>query len=87
MKLYSLYRSKGEQGRAWEFRVKASEILSRSDKRDMYFRMPDVMAVLYDSNTNLDKAEDYYKKARENYLDQNKIDSYNHVVGLEQTLN
>ena len=87
MKLYSLYKSKGEAGRAWEFRVKASEILSRSDKRDMYFRMPDVMAVLYDSNSNFDKAEDYYEKAREYYLDQNNIDSYNHVVGLEQILN
>ena len=86
MKLYSLYKSKGEQGRAWEFRVKASEILSRSDKRDMYFRMPDVMALLFDSNTNLDKAEDYYAKARKGYLDQNDIDSYNHVVSLQEIL-
>ncbi len=87
MKLYSLYSSKGEQGRAWEFRVKASEILSRSGKRDMYFRMPDVMALLYDSNTNLDKAEKYYAKARQSYLDQNNIDAYNRVVSLEQILN
>ncbi len=86
MKLYSLYKSKGQQGRAWEFRVKASEILSRSDKRDMYFRMPDVMALLFDSNTNLDKAEDYYAKARQSYLDQNDIDAYNHVVNLQQVL-
>jgi len=86
MKLYSLYKSKGEQGRAWEFRVKASEILSRSSKRDMYFRMPDVMAILFDSNNNLDKAEDYYAKARKSYLDQNDLDAYNHVVSLEQGL-
>ena len=86
MKLYSLYKSKGEQGRAWEFRVKASEILSRSGKRDMYFRMPDVMALLFDSNNNLDRAEDYYAKARQGYLDQNNIDAYNQVVSLEQVL-
>ena len=87
MQLYSLYKSKGEFGRAWRFRIKASEILSRTDKRDMYFRMPDVMAVLYDSNFNIAKASSYYKQASEYYLSHNQIQAHETVEGLLSALN
>lgn len=87
MQLYSLYKSKGEHGRAWQFRVKASEILSRSDKRDMYFRMPDVMAVLYDSNFNLAKATDYYKQASDYYFSQNQLQAHQRAEALLSALN
>ena len=87
MQLYSLYKIKGEAGRAWEFRVKASEILSRTSKRDMYFRSPDVMALLYDSNFNITRASDYYKKAGDIYLSQNNLDGYDRVMSLKSSLN
>ena len=87
MRLYSLYKSKGEAGRAWEFRVKASEILSRTSKRDMYYRAPDVMALLYDSNFNYSRATDYYNRAREFYLSQNDIEAVNQTADFQSTLN
>ena len=87
MQLYNLYKSKGEHGRAWQFRIKASEILSRTDKRDMYFRMPDVMAVLYDSNYNLVKASDFYKQASDYYLSQNQVHSHQRAQKLMSNLN
>ena len=87
MQLYSLYKSKGEQGRAWQFRVKASEILSRTDKRDMYFRAPDVMALLYDSNFNAHRAADYYQQAADHYLSENLMPAYQQVEELQSSLN
>ena len=87
MQLYSLYKSKGENGRAWQFRIKASEILSRTNKRDMYFRMPDVMAVLYDSNFNIVKASSHYKQASDYYLSQNQLQAHQRAEELISTLN
>ena len=87
MQLYSLYKSKGEHGRAWQFRVKAAEILSRADKRDMYYQMPDVMAVLYDSNFNISKASDFYKQASDYYLSQNQFKAHQRAEELISNLN
>ena len=87
MQLYSLYKSKGEQGRAWQFRIKASEILSRTNKRDMYYRTPDVMAVLYDSNLNVAQATSYYKQASHYYLSQNNLKAHNKAEKLLSRLN
>jgi hypothetical protein len=61
--LYYQYRNAGHLDRAWELRVKAAQTLAQTSKRAMYYRQPDVMAILYNSNMAMDRAEHYIDQA------------------------
>ncbi len=65
--LYYYYRSVGKHEQAWTFRVRAAGILARASKRAMYFRQPDVMALLYNSNFAMAKARFFVKSASEGF--------------------
>lgn len=61
--LYNHYRSKGDHQRAWLLRVKAAKTLAKASKRAMYYKQPDVLAILYNSNKNMTMAENYVRHA------------------------
>lgn len=54
--LYYQYRNAGNDRRAWEFRIRAADALANTSKRAMYYRQPDVMAILYNSNMAMTNA-------------------------------
>lgn len=66
-RLYNSYRSRGDELSAWRLRLQASESLSKVSKREMYHRIPDVLALLYVSNGDRDRASDYFEQARETF--------------------
>jgi hypothetical protein len=61
--LYHHYLRLGQVERAWNFRIKASEILADTGDRAMYRRQTDVIAVLYNSNFAIDRARKYLDRA------------------------
>ena len=65
--LYRHYRGKGENERAWNLRVKASQALAKTSERSMYQRQSEVMAILYSSNFAMKKARRYLSQAGEIY--------------------
>ncbi len=62
-RLYHHYVSKGEYERAWKLRVLASQSMAKTSKRSMYHRQADVIAVLYNSNSAMEKAKNYLQRA------------------------
>ncbi len=62
--LYYQYRNAGSDERAWQFRIKAADMLAQTSKRAMYYRQPDVMAILYNSNFAMANARRYVEQAR-----------------------
>ncbi len=63
-RLYRHYVSKGEYERAWKLRVLASQSVAKTSKRSMYQRQADVLAVLYNSNSAMEKAKNYLARAK-----------------------
>ncbi len=61
--LFHHYRANGDQQRAWEFRIRAERTLAQASKRAMYYRQPDVLALLYNSNTDMSRARSYVDRA------------------------
>ena len=61
--LYHHYRSQGDHQRAWELRIKASRLLGRTSETAIFERRADVLAVLYNSNFAMERAENYLKQA------------------------
>lgn len=61
--LYYQYRHAGDEKRAWSFRIRAAQVLAQSSKRAMYYRQPDVMALLYESNFAMINAESFVEHA------------------------
>ena len=57
--LYLHYQANGDHERAWKLRILASKSLAKTSSRSMYSRQADVMAVLYNSNMNMNKAKNY----------------------------
>ena len=64
--LYNHYRSQ-DQERAWKLRLLASKSLKNVSKRAMYHRQPDALALLYVSNTDMERAEVYFDIAKETF--------------------
>ncbi len=62
-RLYFLYMERGEPDKAWQYRLKANEVMLKTSNQAMYQRQPDVLAVLYKSNTAMEKATTYLDKA------------------------
>ncbi len=62
--LYYQYRNSGQDERAWSFRVQAAQALAQTSSRAMYYRQPDVMAILYNSNFAMANARRYIDQAR-----------------------
>jgi len=67
--LYHHHLRNGEVERAWEFRIKSSQVLASASDRAMYQRQADVIAVLYNSNFAIDRAKKYLDRARSLYRD------------------
>ncbi len=61
--LYYQYRNAGNDRRAWEFRIRAADALANTSKRAMYYRQPDVMAILYNSNMAMMNARYFVSRA------------------------
>lgn len=61
--LYHHYRSKGEHKRAWQLRIKASRVLSKTSETAVFERGADVLAILYNSNFAMDRARQYLNQA------------------------
>jgi hypothetical protein len=69
--LYNHYKNKGDERRAWEFRLKANKALLQTSQQSMYLRQPDVMAILYNSNFAMDRAKNLLQQANQLFIDQN----------------
>jgi hypothetical protein len=67
--LYHHYLRNGQVERAWQFRIKSSEMLARTSDRSMFQRQGDIIAVLYNSNFAMDRAKKYLKQADAIYSD------------------
>jgi hypothetical protein len=67
--LYHHYLRNGQVERAWEFRIKSSEILADTSDRSMFQRQGDIIAVLYNSNFAMDRAKKYLDQAGTLYSD------------------
>jgi tetratricopeptide (TPR) repeat protein len=67
--LYHHYLRNGQLERAWEFRIKSSEILASTSDRSMFQRQGDIIAVLYNSNFAMDRAKQYLDQAGAIYSD------------------
>ncbi len=61
--LYYHYKERGDDSKAWEYRLKASELMAKTGDQLMFQRHPDVLAVLYKSNNSMEKARDYLQLA------------------------
>ncbi|MCH7882232.1 MAG: hypothetical protein IIB69_11795 [Proteobacteria bacterium] len=61
--LYRHYKGKGENKRAWNLRIKASQALAKTSERSMYQRQSEVMAILYSSTFAMKKAKRYLRQA------------------------
>jgi hypothetical protein len=66
-RLYFYYRGKGDQERAWKFRLLASNSLSQVSKRTLFHRQQGVLALLYNSNEAKELAEEYLVKAKDTF--------------------
>ena len=66
-RLYHYYRAQGEEQRAWSLRLQASKSLRNVSKRAMYRRIPDVLALLYVSNDDKERAHNYLERAAETF--------------------
>lgn len=62
-RLYRHYRSLGDDERAWRLRTRADASLRLVSKRAMYRRNPDVLAVLYASLNDVERAQAYFDRA------------------------
>jgi hypothetical protein len=67
--LYHHYLRNGQVERAWQFRIKSSEMLASTSDRSMFQRQGDIIAVLYNSNFAMDRAKKYLKQADAIYSD------------------
>ncbi|MCZ6798315.1 MAG: hypothetical protein O7D36_10260 [Gammaproteobacteria bacterium] len=74
--LYRYYNSRGEYERAWKLRILASKSLAKTNARSMYSRQADVLAILYSSNFEMDKARDYLNQASNLFAMQGEDDLY-----------
>ncbi len=61
--LYHHYWSRGEHKRAWQLRIKASRVLSKTSESAVFERSADVLAILYNSNFAMDRARQYLNQA------------------------
>lgn len=61
--LYYHYLERGDDKKAWEFRLKAAQVLLKNNNQAMFYRQPDVLAVLYKSNQSMDLAKKYLQQA------------------------
>ena len=61
--LYHHYLRLGQLERAWQFRIKSSQMLATGSERLLYQRHADVIAVLYNSNFAMDRARKYLDRA------------------------
>lgn len=84
--LYHQYRHAGDESRAWEFRLKAGETLSRVSKRAMYHRQPDVVALLYESNHSMARAATLIRKASELFTSEGAEQLAHEAVGLSSRI-
>ena len=62
-RLYSFYLSRGDRASAWRLRLRARDSLGAVSRREMYQRIPDVMALLYVSNENAAQAQSHFDSA------------------------
>lgn len=67
--LYHHYLRNNQVERAWEFRIKSSQVLADASDRVMYQRQADVIAVLYNSNFAIDRAKKFLDQAGSIYRD------------------
>jgi len=67
--LYHHYLRNGQLEHAWQFRIKSSETLANASDRSMFQRQADIIAVLYNSNFAIDRAQKYLDKAGRIYED------------------
>ncbi len=74
--LYRYYNSRGEYERAWKLRILAGKSLAKTNARSMYSRQADVLAILYSSNFEMDKARDYLNQASNLFAMQGEDDLY-----------
>jgi hypothetical protein len=63
-RLYHFYKNQGDNERAWKFRLLANNSLSQVSKRTLFHRQQGVLAILFNSNDDVDMAEDYFVKAK-----------------------
>ncbi|MEM7250159.1 MAG: hypothetical protein AAF493_01960 [Pseudomonadota bacterium] len=63
-RLFNHLRAQGDEEDAWRLRLKASDSLRQVSKRAMYRRLPDVLALLYVSNTDIEQAKHHLGVAR-----------------------
>ena len=68
--MYHYHMQNGDQARAWEMRIRASETLAKTSDRSMFQRQAEVMAILYSSNFAMDRARHYLDQAGQLFSDQ-----------------
>ncbi len=74
--LYRYYNSRGEYQRAWKLRILAGKSLARTSARSMYSRQADVLAILYSSNFEMEKARAYLNQAGNLFAKQGEEELY-----------
>lgn len=65
--LYRHYNNKGDDVRAWKFRLLANNSLAQVSKRALFHKQQGVLAILYNSNDAMDQAGDYFAQAKETF--------------------
>jgi len=81
-RLYNHYRAKGDTQRAWKLRVQANRSLAKISKRAMYHRQPDVLAVLHNSNNDMERAQNYLSQAEVLFIEKGLLED----IALSQSL-
>ncbi len=85
-RLYNHYSSKGDTERAWKLRVQANRSLANVSKRAMYHRQPDVLAVLHNSNTDMEQAGTYLSQAQVLFTKQGLAEDSMYSQGLTEQI-
>lgn len=84
--LYHQYKNAGDEARAWEFRMKADEALGQVSKRAMYHRQPDVIALLYESNHSMKRADTLVRQASYLFISEGAEQLAREAIGLSSRI-
>ncbi len=85
-RLYRHYLAAGDNERAWQLRLLSSQSLARTNRRTLYHRHADVLAVLYDSNRAMELARNYFGQASSQFDNQGLTDLANRSRALTATV-
>ncbi len=84
--LYRRLLAAGDPVQAWMFRQKANDSLAQASKRAMHRRQTGIVALLYNSNSNRNAAQQSLDRARDIFVQESREDLLEHIQSAQQMI-